>query len=382
MRHGGSRKPERAINVATATLPRRSLLGGLGATLLGGRTKADARVDALHEAAAARGLVYGAQAYEFPPVFSPAFDRLVARHCALLAPKLNWTLVEPRAGQRVAQPDRGVVAFARAHGIALTGANPVWFERVPDWFRALPDRRTQERALTRHLADLGARYGRETWSINVVNEALLPADGRADGLRRSALTERLGPAHLDIAFHAARAAFPRSLLVYNEFGLEQEEGDLVAKRRALLGLLDRLRRDGTPIDAVGLQAHLSLGRSFDEEGFAGFLREVAARGLRILVTELDVLDVAAPADLERRDRAVAEMYRRFLDVTLAERAVAAVVTWGLSDRHTWLTARQSRRFARRDGLPGRPLPFDAEFRPKPACFAMLEAFRAAPDRRP
>ena len=329
-----------------------------------------------------RGLVYGAQAYEFPPVFSRDFDALVAQHCAVLAPKLNWTLVSPRrAEDDAANPDRGVTAFARAHDIALTGAHGLWFERVPDWFRALPDAAAQARAIERHIARLGARHAARTWSINVVNEALKPGDGRADGLRRGALLDRLGPAHIDIAFHAARAAFPRSLLVYNDFGMEQDEGDMRAKRRALLSLLERMRRAGTPVDAVGLQGHLSLGRSFHGVDFARFLREGEAIVPRILVTELDVLCVAAPGDLVARDAAVAGMYRRFLDAALAEPAVGGIVTWGLSDRFTWLHGRQSAKFARRDGLPTRPLPFDADLAPKPAFHAIVEAFRAAPDRR-
>src|ERR1700741_5065991 len=48
-----------------------------------------------------------------------------------------------------------------------------------------------------------------------------------------------------------------------------------------------------------------------------FLREIEARGLRILITELDVEDPGGPSDIAARDRAVADEARRFLDVVLA-----------------------------------------------------------------
>jgi len=102
---------------------------------------------------------------------------------------------------------------------------------------------------------------------------------------------------------------------------------------------------------------------------------------RIVITELDVLDKGAVSDFSERDRLVADVYSRFLNAALAEPAVCALVTWGLSDRYTWLTPAFSSNFARADGLPTRPLPFDVDFRPKPAFFAILNALKNAPERQ-
>jgi endo-1,4-beta-xylanase len=151
----------------------------------------------------------------------------------------------------------------------------------------------------------------------------------------------------------------------------------------MLSLLDALQRRGAPIGAVGLQSHLRLDdmARFDERLYRRFLAELAGRGLPILITELDVLDIGAPADVARRDGMVAAAYARFLDVALDERAVTSVVTWGLSDRYTWLTPESGEQFARADRLPARPLPFDADFAPKPAFTALLGAFGRAPAPR-
>jgi endo-1,4-beta-xylanase len=88
---------------------------------------------------------------------------------------------------------------------------------------------------------------------------------------------------------------------------------------------------------------------------------------------MDVLDSRLPAAIVRRDAAVAAVYADYLQAVLASRAVNVVMTWGLSDRYTWL----SRRDPRRDGLPVRPLLLDRDLRRKPAYDAVARSFAAA-----
>ena len=58
-----------------------------------------------------------------------------------------------------------------------------------------------------------------------------------------------------------------------------------------------------------------------------------------------------------------------------------VVTWGLSDRHSWIVRHETNQSQwRKDGLPSRPLPFDADLHPNPAFTAMADAFAQAPIR--
>jgi len=149
----------------------------------------------------------------------------------------------------------------------------------------------------------------------------------------------------------------------------------------MLELLDGFKKRGVPIDAVGIQSHLttdSFGK-FNDKVFADFLQALADRGLTILLSELDVGDREAPADIPRRDVEVARVYRRYLDVALANKAVTTVVSWGLTDREPWTNSSENRNH-RTDGLPGRPLLFDAEYRPKPAYAAVAEVLSAAPQR--
>jgi endo-1,4-beta-xylanase len=187
---------------------------------------------------------------------------------------------------------------------------------------------------------------------------------------------------MDFAFRAARQANVAPLLVYNDYNMEMDKPQHENRRRALLRLLESFRRDGTPVDAVGLQSHLRLdGSTFDESIYRAFLGEIAAMDFKILITELDVLDLDTPSDIAARDKAVADLYWRFLAVALDQTALISVVTWGLSDRYTWLTAKRDRSYGRADGMPARPLPFDDWYQPKPAYHALLAAFTAAPQRK-
>jgi len=99
------------------------------------------------------------------------------------------------------------------------------------------------------------------------------------------------------------------------------------------------------------------------------MNAVAALGLKIFITELDVKDQALPSDFALRDAGVAEQYHAFLTTVLAHPAVNTLILWGLSDRRTWLSGQAPRN----DGLPVRVLPLDDQLQRKPAWTAVINA---------
>jgi endo-1,4-beta-xylanase len=221
----------------------------------------------------------------------------------------------------------------------------------------------------------------DAWSV--ANEVTGPEGVR--GLRTDVpWWETIGPSYVAEAFHLAHAADPGALLVLNEFGFETVNrwGDEPEpRRRATLQVIDTLLGDGVPVHALGVQAHLLADRfaeRFDARAYGRWLDRVADRGLDVLITELDVLDDGLPADEGPRDVAVADVYRRYLDVALSHPAVKAVMSFGLSDRYTWL----QEDLPREDGADRRPLPFDEDLRPKPAYRALARSLAEAPGRRP
>jgi endo-1,4-beta-xylanase len=142
-------------------------------------------------------------------------------------------------------------------------------------------------------------------------------------------------------------------------------------------LSKRLKSSGIPIQFLGIQAHLgSEYGNFSPEKFKFFLRDVASLGLKIMITELDVIDRNLPYNITIRDRIVAGMYEEFLSAALDEPAVIAVLTWGLSDKYTWYSAYAPRA----DKAAVRPLPLDRQFKRKLCWNAIARAIDKAPKR--
>ena len=362
-------------------ISRRAVLGNAALLALSGAPapKIAAAEQTLREAAAAVGLRYGANSDVIITSTPPAYQDVFAAQCALLAPNFNWVMAAPTPDDLDLRRLAPTLAWTRQHGIALTGMHLLWYLAQPKWFTSNADPLWARRQMISHIDTLASRLAGNVYAWNVVNEEI---DENGGGVRPKGFIARFGAAAVADAFRATRQADPAALRVLNDGGVEGVEPWAERKRHAVLATLDTLLREGAPIQALGVQSHLSLDIAINESAFAHFLGEVASRGLDIVISELDVLDVAAPGDIAQRDQAVADLYSRYLNVALAQTATVAVITWGLSDRYTWLVPASARSFARRDGLPGRPLPFDAEFRPKPAYFAILRAFEQATKRKP
>jgi endo-1,4-beta-xylanase len=275
-----------------------------------------------------------------------------------------------------------LVDFAAAHGLLCRGHNLLWYWSTPKWFKELSDRKTARTAMLRRVTDMVARYRGRIDSWDVVNGPVDAASERADHLRGDVFFKQIGPEYLALAHAAARAADPEARLVLNECGVEYDTPDMDRKRAAVLDVIETMRKRQIPVDALGIQAHLSVGRyPFSEPKLRDYLRRAAAMGLEIQITELDCTDDLAPAGIAARDELVADEYRRFLDVALDEPAVKIVMTWGLSDRYSWIVRHENNPEERRsDGEEERPLPFDRDLKRKPAWYALAKAFAEAPRR--
>ena len=335
----------------------------------------------LRNVATERGLLYGSYIDPWELKQEADYEAVCAHECGLMVTgRMDWDHLQPTADKHDFTGVDADYDWATQNGMKFRGHTLVYGERAPKWYDGLPNREAAVKALERHVDETCRHFAGRMQSWNVVNEAILLASPRADKLRPHVFLDKIGPDYLDIAYHTARAADPKALLVYNEFDLEMEKPDQLDKRRVFFNMIDGFKKRGTPLDAIGLQSHLFYEDMpfFQEEAFTRFLDEIAARGLQIMLSELDCVDNGAPSDIAARDAEVARVYRRYLDVALAHPAVNTVITWGVSDRMSWIVSVGDPRTKRPDGLRPRPLPFDAEDKPKPVCWAMVEALRHAP----
>jgi endo-1,4-beta-xylanase len=289
---------------------------------------------------------------------------------------MKWGALRPSAeGFNFDQAD-ALVAFAESNRMKIRGHNLAWHQNNPKWLEATATKENARELLVTHIETVAGRYAGRMHSWDVVNEAIRVEDGRADGLRNSVWLRLVGEEYIELAFKTAREADPQALLTYNDYGIEAETREGEQKREAVIEMLRRMVARRVPVDAVGVQSHIAAAVVAGETGVqvgAGLMRFIGAvreLGLQVFVTEMDVNDRALAADEVGRDAAVAAAYRQYLELVLGDPAVKAVLTWGITDRYTWLGHEEGRA----DGKLERPLPFDTAGKAKAAFFAVREAF--------
>lgn len=249
-----------------------------------------------------------------------------------------------------------LVAFAQANGMAIHGHTLVWGEALPAWITAGSFTKTQLlQVLQDHISTVVGRYRSKIATWDVVNEVV---DGSAAPLRSTVWLQVIGPEYIDSAFVWAHRADPGARLYLND---NHAEG-VNAKSDTILALVRRLRARGIPIDGVGLQAHFTLTPPPPTAGdLQANFRRFADAGFDVRVSEMDVRipDTAAATALAEE----ATIYHDVLDACLHLGArCASFTTWGFTDRISWIPAY----------FPGygRGLPFDEQYAPKPAFYAL------------
>jgi endo-1,4-beta-xylanase len=332
------------------------------------------------------GRFYGAAVRLEQLLAEPDLRAEVLLNCSHLTPEtgLKWAVIEPRRGELNFADIDDLASFAQQHGKRLRGHTLVWHQSVPPWANETLQTSKDWAYVSRYFSSVIPRFGATINQWDVVNEPLWLGQ-REDGLRDSIFLRAFGPDYIARAFHEARTFTPDGVLILNEFNLEYDDSDQVARRRLLLKLLEGLKHAGVPIDGVGLQSHLDLRRgSVSEPELTHFIKEINGLGLSVTVTELDVKEAEYTAPVERRDQLVADEVRRYLDIVLTARHLTGIATWGLSDRHSWLEveAGDYARFPgawRNGGGPGlnRGLPFDTYMHRKLMYYSIQSTLSSA-----
>ncbi len=374
-------------------------LAMLGAPQIGSARAAPVGPVAKPAAAALRAVPQGAAVRLSALRSDSTYRDTFAREFDSLTPEneLKMAALQPRRGQYDFAGADELVDYARRNGKAVHGHALVWGLSLPLWLvdhgateklglrlppivlprlpRALGKvvgntttlltgwRRDELLAVMReHITTVMRHYAGRVGEWDVVNEPL-----SHDGTLAQTVWQRfIGPDHIELALRAARAADPKAKLFINEYGVEGPG----RKLEGLVRLVRDLKARGVPLDGVGLQTHTHILGFHDEATLAGTMRRLAALGLQVQVTEIDVgtslLSAAGVGTLDRLTRQ-AEAYGAAARACNAVSACSRFTTWGITDRLSWLGAGES------------ALLFDSRFEPKPAYAAVRSAF--AP-RRP
>ncbi|WP_312034446.1 endo-1,4-beta-xylanase [Actinoplanes sp. TBRC 11911] len=272
---------------------------------------------------------------------------------------MKWSEVEPVQGQFNWGPADELVAFARAHGQKVRGHTLVWHSQLPSWLTEDAFTPAQLRDLLRkHIFTEVGRYKGKIWAWDVANEVF-----NDDGTMRDTIWLRaLGPNYIADAFRWAHQADPNALLFLNDYNAEW----LNPKTDAYYNLIKTLRKQGVPVQGMGMQGHLAL-----QYGLPNTVLQNAQRfdslGIKTAYTEVDIR-MQLPVDVYK-SAAQSEGFGSLLRACLLVRGCVSYTLWGFTDKYSWVPG-----FF--DG-EGSATPMDENFQPKPAYYTMRETFQLA-----
>ncbi len=336
-------------------------VGGLSAAVAILSSTAQSQTTA--PAAARWAIPFGACVRDEPLAGEPDYRSALVRHCGVLVSEggMKWDIVRPAPDAFVFDQGDRHLAFATENRMAFRGHTLVWHGGMPAWADRLTSPAEAEAQMVRHIETLVGRYRGRIPSWDVVNEPIAERPRGRDTLRETMWSRTLGPGYVALALRTAARVDPAARLIINEYDIEFVGEPYRRKREALLQMVTELRNRGVPLHGVGLQAHLRGELQIDHDGVAAFCSQIRALGLDVLVTEMDVIDHLLPGPPDLRDIMVAARVHDFLSAVFAGARPTMVMTWGISDRHTWVPIW----FLRGDGLANRPLPLDDGYRVKP-----------------
>jgi endo-1,4-beta-xylanase len=335
----------------------------------------------LRAAAAARGLLVGAAintaclanaSEPYAATFAREYSLATAEN------ECKWGATEAVRGAFTPEACRGLENATLRAGGSFRNHNLCWGSYNPAWLDALPDAASLRAALGAHIAAMGAAFGDSSFAFDVVNEAVSD-DGRPDIIFKNSTWYPRLPDFVEEAFTFARASAPKAKLFYNDYAAE----GLGAKSTKVFALAQDLAAKGL-LDGVGLQMHVSVDAYPSFADVRANIARLVALGLEVHITEMDVRCVpAADGTLcgAARLAAQADIYAGLLGACLDNvRPTAAsgrggckvFETWGFTDKHTWIYD-----FENPKHLNEMPLPFDTEYRIKPAYTAMLATLQGA-----
>lgn len=315
---------------------------------------------------------FGSAAQIEPFRTDPRYREALKIYCNVIVPMndLKWEALRHDRSRFDFSGADELVAFARGNKQALRGHALLWGMALPPWAKEMSTRAEAERELISHIETVVDRYKGVIATWDVVNEVIAHDPTLEEPYRDTIWQRLLGPEHIEIAFRTAAQIDPEARLVINDYDFEDTDPRIGRRRAAALSIIRDLRDKGIPVHGLGMQAHLYGERAIDTPGLQHFIQDLGTLGVDVEITELDVIDWKLPAVSRERDSTAANLVSTFLNAVVSARQPKAIVTWGLSDRYSWI----GETFGRKDSAKARPLPLDEDYRPKP-MMKVLDRYR-------
>jgi endo-1,4-beta-xylanase len=277
---------------------------------------------------------------------------------------MKWETVEPQRGVDDFTAADGLVAFARSHRQSVYGHTLLWHNQLPKWLTdgvadGSIDNAQLKQILRRHVFAVVGHFRGRVRAWDAVNEVI---DDNAQ-FRDTLWYRAFGPDYIEWVLRWAHQADPRVQLVINDYNIE----GVNAKSDAYYALVKDLKARRVPIDAIGIQGHLSLDFPFPGQ-VPENVQRFARLGLDVNFTEADVRMTLPVTDELLAGQA--SYFRQMLDACLSVRSCHTFTVWGFTDAHSWVPGFFTGQ--------GAATPFTETYQPKPAYFALRRALLGLP----
>jgi len=310
------------------------------------------------------GFKIGAAIAPMPFRQEPQYQEVLAREFNSAESVTIFKLMEPQEGEFNFAVMDHEMEFARRSRLTLFGGPLIYKpSTLPPWMHKLFWTESALDAVTRyHIESLVRHAGGSYAAWEVVNEPLTTAN-------RPWGTTFSREEYIARAFRYAHEANPDAVLLLNQsFGRSGVDQNLANQFFELAG---KLKARGAPLNAAGIEMHLEMQllRPGYLQEFHEFLSHAQQAGLQVYVTEMDAYQ-GPPGAVSNPMERQKQVYHDVLAACLESAACKAFYTWGVSDRHNMYQNRPE------DPRPdAQPLPFDDNYRKKPAYYGMLQALQ-------
>jgi endo-1,4-beta-xylanase len=206
--------------------------------------------------------------------------------------------------------------YAKSKGFPFKFHTLVWGSQEPGWIGGL-GAADQKAEVVEWIQAAGRRYGSAPL-VDVVNEPLHAKPSYRNAIGGDGST---GWDWVIWSFQEARKAFPNSKLLINEYGIISDPNATAN----YLKIINLLKSRGL-VDGIGIQCHQFNMDTVATSTMRSVLNSLAATGLPIYVSELDITGDDA-TQLAR--------YREKFPVLWEHAAVQGITLWGYIEGQTW-----------------------------------------------
>ena len=311
-------------------------------------------------------------------------DLINKEFCSITAENdMKPGMIHPKEGVWDFEKADKIANFCRQNGIKLRGHCLCWHSQFADWM--FTDKKGRDvkkevfyERLREHIHTVVNRYKDVVYCWDVVNEAISDGGGGFGGFggfgrrgqapspyRESRHYKLCGDEFIAKAFEFAHEADPNALLFYNDYN-ECDPG----KRDRIYNMVKKMQEAGVPIHGIGMQGHYNIYGPTEEDIDAA-IKKYSELVKHIHVTELDIRvnqEMGGQLRFSRGENKplagylntmLTDQYNRVFKVFRKHKDVIDCVTlWNLGDRDSWL------------GVNNHPLPFDENYKPKQAYYAI------------